>query len=261
MARETSYLACGGLDQGVELEDEALVALKGLADLIESYYGFCMGFKADINAATASYFMPVALRSLMEASAIALLCRVDPLRVVLSSKSQSSGTYNKGQQQASAIGWRTDIVGDKAAPLAPGAPAKTLWDPSLSSQKLPRQLLSEHMCEAIWIPAVRNFSNAKDLPDSAWLKELLSSTPAELPKKLIGEGNQVYSELSKGIHPEFAVRREAEYDGPTLLTYMEKVLKWVASLGLLSHYAFSFASRVPRNDAIAAFLVIEGAAK
>ena len=258
---ELATLICGLTSQAIDLQDEGLVALVGLASLVRSYYRFILEYRAEIDSPRASYFMPVALRSLMEASAIALLCRIDPLRTVHSSKCQNSASYNKAQLQPSAITWRGDIVGDTKQPAAPGAPSKALWDPSVSGAKLPRQLLAEYMCDAFWIPAARNLANAKDLPTSDWIKELLSVAPSDLLKKLVGDGNQVYSELSKGIHPEFAVRREAEYDGPTLLTYLEKALKWTGSLGLLTHYAHSFSSRTSTKDAVAALLVIEKVAK
>ncbi len=252
-------LVCG--PRSFEVTDEGSKSLSGLADLVESYYTFTKDFRCDINTPKASYFLPVSLRSLMESSAIALLARIDPLRVILSSKSQDNASYKKSQQQASAISWRHDIAGESKGPVPENAPKKDIWDPTISSIKLPRHLLSENMIEAIWTPAASNLANHTNPPDSEWLKDLLQQDPKALISKIIGTGNMLYSELSKGIHPEFAVRREAEYDGPTLLTYTENTLKWVASLSLLSHFAPSYNNKLSFKDALAAIQLVEEATK
>lgn len=260
---ELKLLVCGPMASAAGCEDETVSILRGLEGLIGSYWLFCGDFRKDIEAPVASYFLPVALRSLMEASAIAMLARIDPLRVVLSSKSQSAANYNKAQPQASALRWKGDVVGTEAgAPQnAATAAAKPLWDPNLSTGKLPRHLLSDHMSEAVWVPAAKNVLNTPGLPTSQWINEIQAIAPDDLPRKLIGDGNQIYSELSKGIHPEFAVRREAEYDGPTLQTYVERSLKWICSLALLTHFAASFSSRLQRAEAFQYFEATEAACK
>lgn len=252
-------LVCG--PRSFEVADEGSKSLSGLAELIESYYSFSKDFRCDINTPKASYFLPVSLRSLMESSAIALLARIDPLRVILSSKSQDNASYKKSQQQASAINWRHDIAGETKGPAPENAPKKDPWDPTTSSAKLPRYLLSENMIEAIWSPAASNLANYNNPPDSDWLKELLKQDPKALISNIIGSGNRLYSEVSKGIHPEFAVRREAEYDGPTLLAYTENTLKWVASLSLLSHFASSYNNKLSPKEALIALQLVEEAAK
>lgn len=264
-------LVCGtATATNVALEDEAIVVLKGLSKLLTSYYNFSLEYKQDLSKLQSSYFLPVALRSLMETAAIGLLARIDPLRVLLSSKSQNSAAYNKAMPQASALKWKGDVMGEQGktgTPTANGAtaqqipPASNLWDPNLSSAKLPRNLFSGQMCEAFWEPAAKNLANLPNSTSSAWVAALQSETPTNLLKKLIGEGNQIYSELSKGIHPEFAVRRESEYDSPTLQTYLERSFKWTASLGLLSHCCATFATRLKPEDALTYVQDIEEAAK
>jgi hypothetical protein len=252
-------LVCGPREP--ELADDGSKAILGLTSLISSYYSFSKEFCQDINTPQSSYFLPVSLRSLMESSAIVLLARVDPLRVILSSKSQDNTNYKKSQQQPSAISWRNDIAGDTKGAAPENAPKKDIWDPATSSSKLPRHLLSENMIEAIWTPAASNLSNHKNLPNSKWLNEILQKDAKSLINSIIGGGNMLYSELSKGIHPEFAVRREAEYDGPTLLNYTEKTVKWITSLSLLSHFAPSYNNRLPTDAAVSALLIIEEAIK
>lgn len=255
-------LVCGSANEVRGLEDESTVVLAGLSRLVSAYYNFSIEFKVNLTAPQSSYFLPVALRSLMESAAVTLLLRVDPLRVILSSKSQNSATYNKAAPQASALKWKDDIVGDAPRKNSdPNAPVKGLWDSSMASNKLPRHLLSEQMCEAFWTPAAVNLTNWKNLPNSDWMRALQNLTPIELPKKLIGDGNQIYSELSKGIHPEFAVKREAEYDSATLQTYIERTLQWVASLGLLSHCVSTFSARIAIDEALQLLQKIEKIAK
>ena len=117
------------------------------------------------------------------------------------------------------------------------------------------------MCEAFWEPAAKNLANLPNAISSTWLAELQSETPKDLIKKLIGEGNQIYSELSKGIHPEFAVNRESEYDSPTLQTYLERAFKWTSSLGLLSHCSASFSTRLQLEHSLNHLKTIEEIAR
>lgn len=251
-------LVCGTVDEHDELQDESSAVLSGLARLLSDYYAFTIEFKKNLDAPQSSYFLPVALRSLMESAAIALLLRIDPLRVILSSKSQSSVNYNKASPQPAALKWKDDIVGDASKRNNdPNAPPKGLWDSSIAANKLQRHLLSDQMCEAFWIPATTNLFNCKQLPDSNWMTMLQGHTAVDLPRKLIGDGNQIYSELSKGIHPEFAVKREAEYDKATLQTYIERTLQWVASLGLLSHCTPTFSARIEMSEALQHLRTIE----
>ena len=264
-------LICGSATAtSVAIEDESILVLKGLSKLMISYYDFSLEYKQDLSKLQSSYFLPVALRSLMETAAIGLLARIDPLRVLLSSKSQNSTAYNKAMPQASALKWKGDVMGDleKGNPTptsgATGQPvvaAKNLWEPGLSSAKLPRNLFSGQMCEAFWEPAARNLANLSNANSSTWLAALQNETPQNLIKKLIGEGNQIYSELSKGIHPEFAVKRESEYDSPTLQTYLDRAFKWTSSLGLLSHCSATFSTRLQLEDALNHVKAIEEAAK
>ena len=261
-------LICGSATSiSTAIEDETVLVLKGISKLIISYYDFSLEFKNDLSRLQSSYFLPVSLRSLMETAAIGLLARIDPLRVLLSSKSQNSALYNKAMPQASALKWKGDVMGEAEKSPAtttntqPVQQPKSLWEPGMNSSKLPRHLFSGQMCDAFWEPASRNLANLQNTNSSTWLAELQSETPKNLIKKLIGEGNQIYSELSKGIHPEFAVKRESEYDSPTLQTYLDRTFKWTASLGLLSHCSATFSSRLQLEDALSYVKSVEETAK
>lgn len=141
-------LICGSATAtDVALEDEATLVLKGLSKLMICYYNFSLEYKQDLSRLQSSYFLPVALRSLMETAAIGLLARIDPLRVILSSKSQDSAAYNKATPQASALKWKGDVMGEIVKSTATsvsgvaGQPTVgNLWEPNLSSAKLPSSL-------------------------------------------------------------------------------------------------------------------------
>ena len=197
-------LVCGrAMDVPEACRDEKVKVLVGLGRLTSSYFNFAVEFKKDLSAPKASYFMPVALRSLMETASIALLARIDPLRVVHSSLVQDSGSYNKSRQQASALKWSGDIVGDDSkqvpAEAKDGKPieksSKLLWDPSIGSQKIPRHLLSDHMWKAFWMPSVNNvighINNNKQIK-SAWIQEFVGIEIDNFQKTIVGNGNQIY---------------------------------------------------------------------
>lgn len=262
-------LVCGSAAEVPDDErDERTIVLVGLGRLVNSYFDFCQKFKEDINSTRSSYFLPVALRSLMETATIALLARIDPLRVIHSSRSQDSENYIKSRQQASALKWKGDIISDDVTGRSDAKDGdkqgKQVWDPNIGPQKLPRALLSDHSCEAFWIPACRNSSKwlSSNLKvDSAWARELMNAQPDDFQKHKVGAGNRLYSELSKGIHPEFAVRREAEFDAATLATSLENAMKWVSTLAFISHFALGISLGVSADHALAALLAVEDSLK
>lgn len=254
-ANSLELLLCGNTAAMIsKFPDEKISVLSGLGRLIRSYYDFSFEFKADLSSTQSSYFMPVALRSLMETATIALLARLDPLRVIHSSMCQSNQTYDKSKPQPGALKWKGDVINE-------AAPAANVWDAALSPSKIPRHLMSEQYKEAFWKPAITNLTNwhTTTTSQSAWVSQLASATPDDAFKTIVGNGKRVYSELSKGIHPEFAVRREAEFDSSTLETYLEDVMKWTATLGLISQFAGGLYSCVPAEDAYAATKTIEDA--
>jgi hypothetical protein len=251
-------LVCGDIGRiAPDERDEAIEVLVGLSHLIGSYYTFALDFKKSASLPQSSFFLPVALRSLMEASAIALLTKVDPLRVIHANKCQDSENYLKSRQQASALKWKGDVMADEV-PSADGK--KSIWDPNMSTQKLPRALLSEHSCQALWIPATKasiKWLTSRMVSDSQWIRDLLNIQPEDFQKVTVGTGNRLYSELSKGIHPEFAVRREIEFDEATLKTVSENSMKWVSTLAFVSNFATGFGPQSNFDDALADLLSIE----
>ncbi|WQI20976.1 hypothetical protein U2S91_23030 [Stenotrophomonas maltophilia] len=228
-----------------------MTVLKGMGRMVNSYFSFGIEFKKDFSSSMSSYFLPVALRSLMEASSVALLTRLDPLRVVHSSKSQSNEKYDKSRPQASAIKWKGDVIEEGNA---------SLWDSAVSSQKLPRSLLSATACEAVWVPAHRNavqWIEKSGLNDSVWLHAVEKQNSEDFRKIFVGEGSQLYSELSKGIHPEFAVRRESEFDAETLSSLLERTSKWVSQISFLSHFAPGLSFSMDREAVYNSVLEVE----
>lgn len=266
MSTPIQLLLCGSAaDVPTDERDERTNALAGLGELINSYFEFSIGFKKEIGSARASYFLPIALRSLMETATIALLARVDPLRVIHSSKSQDSADYIKSRQQASALKWKNDIIGEENTNHSEtgndSKSQKNPWDPNVNPQKIPRALLSEQSCEALWIPAFNNstkwLSSSKSEVSSEWKNELLKLNPEDFKKQTTGTGNKIYSELSKGIHPEFFVRREVKFDESTLATALENSIKWVTTLALISHFASGIRIDLSREDAFNKFIEVE----
>lgn len=257
-------LICGKAADVLDDErDEKTNVLIGLGRLVDSYYNFSLEFKQKIETPQASYFLPLTLRSLMETATIAMLTRIDPLRVIHSSMAQDNENYIKSRQQSSALKWKGDIMIDEAPKhdAVKDGNKKAIWDPNTNAQKLPRALLSEQACDALWTPAIKNsikWLNNNPIGNSPWLRELQKIEPEDFQRTETGIGNRLYSELSKGIHPEFAVRREVEFDANTLATSMEDSIKWISSLAFVSHFSPGMSVGIPFEQALENFQLIEG---
>lgn len=258
-AEAISELVCGA-DAGVAATDDYTRMCSSIRHQVRDYAGFVFEYRRRPKDKEASYFLPLALRSVMESSCSSVLARIDPFRVLYAAKAQLSPTYDKAAQQASSLKWSGDfVVADKqkpqkedgaaASPEAKKEELSAVWDPTLGREKLPRALFSPHMYEVLWGPAHKGIVDwAQEKSEKTMTLDALASMPLEdLRKQLTVEGAKLYSELSKGIHPEFLIQRRAEFDEPTLLDLTERSLVWVMKLSALSHFSQICNSRIDKD--------------
>jgi len=232
--------------------DEYSKMLNAIGTQVEDYGEFVSGFKARPSEKDSSYFLPLALRSVMEASCSGVLARIDPIRVMYAAKAQLSPSYDKTVQQGSSLKWDGDMVikekekpadsvgaTEKNSSTAPPIPLIASWDPKLGRDKIPRAIFSLNMYEVLWNPAHARFTDwlVTSNSDAVLFRELAALHPTQVRDFFTVKGSKLYSELSKGIHPEFIVRRQAEFDAQTLVELTARTISWVTQMSILTHFS------------------------
>lgn len=251
-------LACG-LWNAADNSSDVTRAIQGAGKLVQDYCAFALRFYANPQNAEASYFGPVTLRSLMEATCAVLLARVDPYRVIYAAKAQLSNKYDRARQQGSSIKWKGDFL-SKDATKDTGAAE---WDPAVGADKFPRALFCDHLCELLWSPAHTEFIDWTSRSGATLSGSAIAAAelPTEdLPRWIRSEGDNLYSELSKGIHAEFVFTRQTEFDADTLKRLTERTLSWVMTISGLSHFSDVCSKSLDRTVSITLWSSIEAGA-
>lgn len=256
-AEAMGQLVCGSVAKAGGTDDFSRM-MASIRSQLEDYMTFVLDFRNRPKDKQASYFLPLALRSVMEASCSGVLARIDPFRVVYAAKAQLSPAYERTAQQAASLKWSGDMVvsekpknsvqqpandsGQAGNANSKASPKSTLtanWDPNLGRDKLPRAVFSLHMYEIIWNPSHKAFTDwFVDSNSSSQIFRDLAGLKSENVRDLFSlKGSQIYSELSKGIHPEFLIDRQIEFDGTTLVDMADRVMTWVLQMSTLSHFS------------------------
>ncbi len=270
-AKALRELACGPTP--AISDDEFAKMLDAVGRQIEDYASFVSVYKSRPSDKDSSYFLPLALRSVMEASCTGVLARIDPYRVMYAAKAQLTAAYDRSSQQASSLKWSGDMVlggevktgGAKPAkpsvpsapatppvppaPPAPSTPAATVqaanstlvasWEPNLGREKIPRAIFSLNMYEVLWNPAHKKFTDwfVSTNSTASVCSDLAALSSHQVRDLFTVKGSKLYSELSKGIHPEFIISRQAEFDAATLTDLSERTVAWVTQMAVLTHFS------------------------
>lgn len=250
---EIRRLVLGDFNDSPSQKDHTTRSLLSMGKLIDDYQKLIDELRHDLNDVKASYFLPLSVRSLIEVCSIALLAKIDPYRIIYADLSQKNHKYDKTKPQPSSLNWKSDIFVDGEAP-------DKLWDPSNSWGKQARGLFSSNYQIAFWDCAIENFESfyeqeQEKLGSSNFVIELIKREKIFLEIKS-GIG-QSYSHLSKGIHPEFNIGREIEFDKLTLQDLIPKSILSISFLCLLQNFMPGVKSFMDRESAYLEFKKIE----
>ncbi len=175
---------------------------------------------------------PFIVRSIVEVACTCLIGRLDPFRILTLAKIQGQGAYDSTERIVAAINWQGDILSKRV---------DQLWKTSRKSHEMSRALLGDYQDEVFWQPAfeslvdflAQNGSHQR----SEWLSNLLAKDTTSIVPFLRGDATQIYSKASKGVHHEFVLSMSSYYDEATLDQMAEDVVRLVAMMSLLSHFA------------------------
>lgn len=192
-------------------------------------------------------------RNIMESVATALLCRLDPYRVMVTYQVQSSPQYDVTKKSNVAIQWNGDIIANKKS-------KNDLWKPDYKLETYDRALLSNHSGELFW---KIGFLNTMDFLEeselvSEWISRLKQFDENQFFQMIKRSTGRLFSAFSKGVHYEFLVSEESVLDSATIETYVNEMFFVLASMSLVGH--FMCLEKVvieDKQNAVQSFMCIE----
>lgn len=192
---------------------------------------------------------PFIARALLEVAVTAIIARLDPMRVFVVRRIQEQPSYDTRVAWKASIRWQGDVLAEKP---------KQLWGPTLEYRDITRALLGDYYDEVIWRPAVGRLLDAPlDSASSAWLADLRALTVDSFVARRRLEISQIYSALSKGVHPEFVMPPGALYDRNTVRDLVDRTIHAIADIGLVSHLIPHAGQNLPFDVAIVRYMELE----
>jgi hypothetical protein len=171
-------------------------------------------------------------RRILEGSATALLCRVDPLRVLLTYKQQSDGSYKIERRNKPSISWAGDVFAIESGAFR--------LDSETDTSKVSRALFSNVTENLVWIPLIENvldyFGTLDTNQVNSWVAEWISKTPVDCYNSSISHIGQAFSAVSKRIHFESLINH-SEIEHKDIVEYFGRAVKAYTLLGFAMNYA------------------------
>jgi len=204
-------------------------ALKQLALSIDAFATRAVRILKEGASDEATALGPFFARVVLENSCAALVGRLDTFRILYLSEFQGQPEYEHGKRARSAFSWFGDVMpaDEKNADL---------WNIDHDVSKISRALFSKHIDRVCWQPAVENMLDYVSASGSdPFLREILSLSSESYIKTTKGQGQQLYSTLSKGVHWEF-FNSALVFDEATVKNAIRDTCLLVGHLGLTSHF-------------------------
>jgi hypothetical protein len=178
---------------------------------------------------------PVLARGTLEVAATALTARVDPVRILAIRKCQKLATYDPGSPNPIRFEWSTDVMGEKGKP----------WTDRVIAKDIQRGFLSSHLHDLVWQDAFEALLDSLDFHRGLiWIASIKRIVPTDFTAYMRTEAAKLYSELSKGIHSEFVIPIEYQFDKATMSDLFDRVWTWVGNISLTACHSQSLLAPV-----------------
>lgn len=225
-----SNLVCGNLNSQYSYSKELVEVESALHKKITFFCSKLLS--CNFSTYESRMFAPFYARNILEATATALLARIDPFRAIITYKVQNDSSYTVEAPSKVAISWSGDI-------LAESHPKQNLWDFENKLSDFSRSLFSKYQGEIIWKPSFLEAADYIDLHalQSLWISEMLNNDEKQFFEQTRQRAKSLFSSFSKGVHSESLVNTTLIYDEVTLRTFSLDLLKCCCMLGLLSHFS------------------------
>jgi len=180
------------------------------------------------TAVDLALFGPTLARGTLELAATALLARYDPLRVLSIRKSQQMPSYDPSSPNPIRFEWTSDVMGEKGKP----------WTERMIAKDLQRSFLCNHLHDLIWEEAFKAaLDNIEINRGATWIQILRRIDPSGFTSFMRSEASHLYSELSKGIHAEFVIPIQFQFDRATMGDLFDRVWTWIGNMALTACYS------------------------
>ena len=126
--------------------------------------------------------------------------------------------------------WAGDVVGDKGKS----------WRERWQAKELQRSCLCNHVHDLVWQQAISSLHDAVLFPrGSAWMTVLKKVEPEAFTSFMRAEVSKIYSELSKGIHHEFVIPIQYQFDQSTMESLFDRVWTWTGNMSVVACHSNS----------------------
>ena len=203
--------------------------------------------QSNTNIPPSSIF-PFLCRKFLELSLTSILARIDPIRVLCTRKIQTNSEYDPGKRNIASIAWTGDIFANESYPK------DNIWTEARLKNGHERSLLGWHIGEAAITPALNQLADL-NLIDSEWLRKLNSHN--DKFKWLRSGLQRLYSQLSKGVHAEYLLDDDVQFDDLTIKQQYEDSYMYVCLLACATHMGPFFARALDKQVAIDSIIQIE----
>jgi len=213
-----------------------------LADTLDKLFVRAKKLIDDGDETDLALFAPTLGRSTIEVAFTAILSRFDPFRILAIRRSQKNPSYLVQMRNPIAFNWVGDVKGEEKP--------KEWGSEGFSLKDLQRSLLGKHYGDLFLEEAFTNMlDSTPPLKGGVWMDALRKISPDAFVTYSRGQADQLYSELSKGIHHEFVVPMVVKYDPVTVNDLLGRVWELVGSLGIVTCHS-PLVNPIPANEII-----------
>ena len=216
-------LLCGQIDQVGSDKCEVRDVLTYLNSAIASHVDD-IPWVMKQSRARISRLAPFTAQTLLELGVTALICRLDPTRLLFVKRVQEMPAYAPDRVWKTAIRWQGDVVADKV---------NQLWHEGASPKEMTRALVGDYFSSLYWRPALQVFADVSVVGHGAWLAAIQGLTADAFIASRRSTLSSAFSESSKAIHHEYVVPVTSIYDKETSRQLIARVLQVLAEFGFL----------------------------
>lgn len=247
ISSQLGLLLCGVNGQPPSAKCEVREILAYLNSAIGSYVDDIPWILSQ-NEARISRFAPFTARTLLELGVSALICRLDPTRLLFVKRIQEIPAYAPDRVWKTAIRWQGDVISEKVS---------NLWHENASPKEMTRALVGDYFSSIYWRPALQRFVDVSVLGRSVWLASMQGVGEDEFVATRRNTLSSIFSETSKAIHHEYVVPVTSLYDKETSKLLLNRVIQVLCEFGFLINLLAHVPYRVEIGPAVEAVSAIE----
>ncbi|MDU2241177.1 MAG: hypothetical protein E7E23_11380 [Paenibacillus sp.] len=243
-----SRLICGEFNRHTELKDVFQYQSYIITKMENAIVPMLMNMEEEENISLLGSFYG---RKLLEAFCNTMIGRIDPVRLI-SIKNVQKKNFSADKRMPIAVQWAGDVFekyGDKVP--------SDLWHNELSSDKVGRPLFGIYFFEIFWKPAFVKALDYRDLGTHFFVDYGDDFTIDKLAPRLRQDVTKLYSTLSKGVHSELIINLENTLDANTIKDTLKDLMKFISTVGLLSHFIDTSSCTVLLEEAYETYLGIK----